>query len=172
MFCRRCALSGHSRCARSCWRAPFSCVTITPPAGTISFDRHAKRVQVGRTEMEGVMAIVVKAYANADDVLIAWQPDPWPAAWVGFQLERRNDTNQQVTTLVNRIPPKAGQGPVQPTGIPSTQSPIRRCIWTDHSVVETDNVSYRVTAGEIAGDGAFSHHSNAVSLLCGATLAF
>jgi phosphatidylserine/phosphatidylglycerophosphate/cardiolipin synthase-like enzyme len=109
------------------------------------------------------MAIVVKAYANADDVLIAWQPDPWPAAWVGFQLERRNDTNQQVTILVNRIPPKAGQGPVQPTGIPSTQSPIRRCIWTDHSVVETDNVSYRVTAVKDAGNGTFALDATSVS---------
>src|ERR1700687_2965830 len=109
------------------------------------------------------MAIVVKAYANADDVLIAWQPDPWPAAWVGFQLERRNDTNQQVTILMNRIPPKAGQGPVQPTGIPSTQSPIRRCIWTDHSVVETDNVSYRVTAVKDAGNGTFALDGTSVS---------
>ena len=39
-----------------------------------------------------MMTIVVNAYANADDVLIAWQPDTWPDDWVGFQLERRNDT--------------------------------------------------------------------------------
>ncbi len=109
------------------------------------------------------MAIVVKAYANADDVLIAWQPDPWPADWVGFQLERRNDTNQQVTVLVNRIPPKAGQGPVLPTGIASTQSPIRRCVWTDHSVVETDNVSYRVTPMKDAANGTFALDAASVS---------
>jgi len=30
-----------------------------------------------------------------------------------FQLERRDNTTQQVTQLVNRIPPKAGDGPVQ-----------------------------------------------------------
>jgi hypothetical protein len=35
-----------------------------------------------------MMTINVKAYANADDVLIAWQPDTWPNDWVGFQLER------------------------------------------------------------------------------------
>jgi hypothetical protein len=63
--------------------------------------------------------INIKAYANADDVLIAWQPDKWSGDWVGFQLERRNDTTQQVTVLVNRIPPKPGEGPVQPIGIPS-----------------------------------------------------
>jgi hypothetical protein len=33
------------------------------------------------------MAIIVKAYANADDVFIAWRPDQWSEDWVGFQLE-------------------------------------------------------------------------------------
>ena len=107
--------------------------------------------------------INIKAYANADDVLIAWQPDKWSGDWVGFQLERRNDTTQQVAVLVNRIPPKPGAGPVQPTGIPSTQSPIRRCIWTDHSVVATDNVSYRVTAVTNTTNGTFSLDSSSVS---------
>jgi phosphatidylserine/phosphatidylglycerophosphate/cardiolipin synthase-like enzyme len=102
------------------------------------------------------MTIAVKAYANADDVLIAWQPDKWADDWVGFQLERRDDHTQQVTVVVNRIPPKPGGGPVQPTGMPSTLSPIRRCIWTDHSVVATDNVSYRVTAMKNASNGTFA----------------
>ena len=109
------------------------------------------------------MTITIKAYANADDVLIAWQPDTWSDAWVGFQLERRNDTTQEATVLVNRIPPKAGQGPVQPTGISSAQSPIRRCIWTDHSVVATDNVSYRVTAMASAANGAFAPDATSVT---------
>ncbi|WP_213738386.1 phospholipase D-like domain-containing protein [Bradyrhizobium sp. dw_411] len=109
------------------------------------------------------MTIVVKAYANADDVLIAWQPDQWPAGWVGFQIERRNDTNQQITLLVNRIPPKAGEGPVQPTGISSAQSPIRRCIWTDHSVAATDSVSYRVTAMTGAAGGPFATDATSAS---------
>ena len=101
------------------------------------------------------MTISVKAYANADDVLIAWQPDSWSSNWVGFQLERRNDTTQQVTIIANRIPPQPGQGPVQPTGVSSAASPIRRCIWTDHGAVATDSVSYRVTAMKAAGKGAF-----------------
>jgi hypothetical protein len=46
-------------------------------------------IEVERTE--GMMTISIKAYANADDVLIAWQPDKWSDDWVGFQLERRND---------------------------------------------------------------------------------
>jgi phosphatidylserine/phosphatidylglycerophosphate/cardiolipin synthase-like enzyme len=102
------------------------------------------------------MTIAVKAFANADDVLIAWQPDTWSDDWAGFQLERRNDTTQQVTVVVNRIPPTAGQGPVQATGVASTQSPIRRCIWTDHNAVATDSVSYRVTAMKDAGNGTFA----------------
>jgi phosphatidylserine/phosphatidylglycerophosphate/cardiolipin synthase-like enzyme len=109
------------------------------------------------------MTIIVKAYANADDVLIAWQPDQWSDDWVGFQLERRNDTTQQVTVVANRIPPKPGQGPVQQTGISSTQSPIRRCIWTDHSAVATDSVSYRVTAMQDAADGSFALDATSAS---------
>ncbi|HYV87317.1 MAG TPA: hypothetical protein VFA91_01980, partial [Candidatus Polarisedimenticolia bacterium] len=100
----------------------------------------------------GTMTIAVKAFANADDVLIAWQPNPWPAKWVGFQLDRRDNTTQKVTALNNRIPPEPGGGPVQPGGVSSALSPFRRCIWTDHSVVETDNVSYRVTAVTQAPD--------------------
>lgn len=109
------------------------------------------------------MTIVVKAYANADDVLIAWQPDQWPADWVGFQLERRNDTTQQVTIMVNRIPPKPGQPPVQQAGISSDQSPIRRCVWADHNVVATDSVSYRVTAMKGPAGGPFTPDATAVS---------
>jgi phosphatidylserine/phosphatidylglycerophosphate/cardiolipin synthase-like enzyme len=97
------------------------------------------------------MPIAVKAYANADDVLIAWEPDTWSSDWVGFKVERRDDVSGQVTVLVNRIPPQAGAGAVQSAGVSSADSPIRRCIWTDHDAVSTDNVSYRVTAMKSAG---------------------
>jgi phosphatidylserine/phosphatidylglycerophosphate/cardiolipin synthase-like enzyme len=96
-------------------------------------------------------------------VLIAWRPDQWSDDWAGFQLEQRNDKTQQVTVVVNRIPPKAGQGPVQATGVSSTQSPIRRCIWTDHSVVAADSVSYRVTAMKNAANGSFAPDATSVS---------
>jgi len=109
------------------------------------------------------MAISVKAYANADDVLIAWRPDQWSDDWVGFQLERRNDTTQSVTVMANRIPPKPGEGPVQQTGLSSAQSPIRRCIWTDHSAVATDSVSYRVTAMKDAANGGFALDATSAS---------
>jgi phosphatidylserine/phosphatidylglycerophosphate/cardiolipin synthase-like enzyme len=114
-------------------------------------------------EREAPMPIAIRAYANADDVLIAWQPDTWSDDWVGFQLERRNDTTEQITVLVNRIPPQPGQGPVQPTGVSSTQSPIRRCLWTDHGVVATDNVSYRVTPMKGPEDGPFAVDSASAS---------
>ena len=109
------------------------------------------------------MTIAVKAWANADDVLIAWQPDTWSSAWEGFQLERRNDATGQVTVVANRIPPKAGEGPVGPQGIASTQSPIRRCLWTDHGAVTTSGVSYRVTAMAAAADGTFAADPASVS---------
>lgn len=109
------------------------------------------------------MTINVKAYANADDILIAWQPGTWSNDWVGFQLERRNNITQQTTVLSNRIPPKPGEKPVADAGISSTQSPFRRCIWTDHSVVDTDNVSYRVTAMNNGANGTFTPDPASVS---------
>ena len=57
------------------------------------------------------MTINVKSYADADDVLIAWQPDQWPGDWVGFQLERRDETTKAVTVLVNRIRPRRARAP-------------------------------------------------------------
>jgi hypothetical protein len=117
------------------------------------------------------MTINVKAYANADDVLIAWQPDTWSNDWVGFQLERRNNTTQQSTVLSNRIPPKPGEKPVADGGISSTQSPFRRCIWADHSVVDTDNVSYRVTAMKDGANGTFTLDSGSGSLWTAAVVA-
>jgi hypothetical protein len=109
------------------------------------------------------MTIAVRAYANGDDVLIAWKPDRWPDGWVGFQLERRNETTKQVAVLANRLPPNPGQGPVQETGISSAQSPIRRCIWTDHNAVATDSVSYRVTAVRGLANGGFALDASSAS---------
>src|SRR5262249_27867188 len=62
----------------------------------------------------------------------------------------------QITPINNRIPPKPGQGPVQPGGVSSALSPIRRCLWTDHNVEATDEVSYRVTAMKASVNGTFS----------------
>jgi phosphatidylserine/phosphatidylglycerophosphate/cardiolipin synthase-like enzyme len=109
------------------------------------------------------MPITVKAFANADDVLVVWEPSPWSNAWVGFMVERRDDTTGQVTTLANRIPPRAGGGLVQDAGIPSSQSPFRRCLWTDHDVAGSGNVSYRVTALSSAAGGAYAPDASSAS---------
>jgi phosphatidylserine/phosphatidylglycerophosphate/cardiolipin synthase-like enzyme len=99
------------------------------------------------------MPLNVKAYANADDILIAWQPTAWDQAWMGFKLERRDTSTGQVTVVPNRIPPKPGQGPVVQDGVSSALSPIRRCIWSDYNVVATGGVSYCVTPMIAAGSG-------------------
>jgi hypothetical protein len=80
------------------------------------------------------MSIAVRAYANADDALIAWRPKPWPDEWVGFALWKRDLKSGAETPINNRIPPKEGAGPVPDDGISSLLSPIRRCIWFDHSI--------------------------------------
>ncbi|MGZ6004500.1 MAG: phospholipase D-like domain-containing protein [Caulobacteraceae bacterium] len=99
------------------------------------------------------MAITVKAYSNGDDVLIAWEPDAWPAPWVGFQLERRDQETNLVTVINNRIPATANGGPLPDGGISSSLSPIRRCIWTDHGVTSSDQACYRVSAMVASGAG-------------------
>ncbi|AZO32397.1 phospholipase D-like domain-containing protein [Mesorhizobium sp. M1B.F.Ca.ET.045.04.1.1] len=99
------------------------------------------------------MPLVIKAYANADDVLVAWNTANWDDTWVGFKLERRDTKTGVQSVIMNRIPPQAGADKVPDDGIPSDQSPIRRCIWTDHSVASTDSVSYRVTAMRAADNG-------------------
>ena len=101
------------------------------------------------------MAITVKVHTNGDDALVAWRPRRWPANWVGFRLERKNADTGEVQTINNRIPPQAGQGEVPPGGIPSDLSPIRRCMWTDHTVDEADRVAYRVTPMVDDGQGGF-----------------
>ena len=102
------------------------------------------------------MTIAVAVHANQDDALIAWRPDPWPAEWQGFRLEIRDLTTGETRTLNNRIPPKAGQGAVPPSGISSQQSPILRCIWTDHRIGNADQVEYRVTPMRLDGDLTYS----------------
>jgi phosphatidylserine/phosphatidylglycerophosphate/cardiolipin synthase-like enzyme len=101
------------------------------------------------------MPIELTVHANDDDVLIAWRPNPWPDAWVGFAIEKRNVQSGQIAVLNNRIPPTRHAGAVPEEGLPSTVSPIRRCIWTDHSVDDTDQIAYRVAAMAQNADGSF-----------------
>jgi hypothetical protein len=109
------------------------------------------------------MTIDVTVHANEDDALIAWRPDPWPDEWVGFMLEIRDLTIGEIRTLNNRIPTKAGQGEVPASGISSQQSPILRCIWTDHRVDNVDQVAYRVTPMQRSGDSSYTPITTAAS---------
>jgi hypothetical protein len=109
------------------------------------------------------MTIDVTVHANEDDALIAWRPDPWPDEWVGFMLEIRDLTIGETRTLNNRIPAKAGQGEVPASGISSQQSPILRCIWTDHRVDNVDQVAYRVTPMQRSGDSSYTPITTAAS---------
>ncbi|BCH05010.1 hypothetical protein MesoLj131b_70090 (plasmid) [Mesorhizobium sp. 131-2-5] len=106
------------------------------------------------------MPLVIKAYANSDDVLIAWNASDWDESWVGFKLDRRDTKTGIESVIMNRIPAQPGGQQVPDTGISSDQSPIRRCIWTDHSVASTDSVSYRVTAMRAAKDGFSADESS------------
>lgn len=116
------------------------------------------------------MVIRIKAFANADDVLIAWEPEEWPDALVGFQLERKDEKTGAISIINNRIPPKPGQGATAPGGISSALSPIRRCIWTDHGVTATDQLSYRVTGMTDDGHGGFAADAETVSVWTEPTL--
>jgi len=98
------------------------------------------------------MTIQIFAHSNQDDVLIAWQPQPWDEAYIGFTLERRDAKTQDITVLNNRVPPTQGAGPVPAAGISSQTSPFRRCMWIDHEPGDTDEVEYRVTP--VIADGA------------------
>ncbi len=90
------------------------------------------------------MTIHILAYANSDDALIAWRPDPWQDAWIGFALWKRDVKTGVETPIHNRIPAKKGGPPVPINGISSVASPIRRCIWFDHGINPGDRVQYRV----------------------------
>jgi len=99
------------------------------------------------------MTISVTVHCNDDDALIAWRPDPWSDAWVGFMVEKRDGTTGEATTLNNRIPATVGQGQTPASGVSSQASPFRRCIWIDHMIDPADALQYRVTPMVAAGDG-------------------
>jgi hypothetical protein len=119
-------------------------------------DIEASQSQRSRGDLKGLkMAIELKAYSNGDDVLIAWSPEDWPQQWVGFQLERRDVATGVVSVISNRIPPKPNDPQPPVGGISSATSPIRRCIWTDHGVTESDVFCYRVSAMVSDGSDGF-----------------
>jgi hypothetical protein len=87
------------------------------------------------------MAFKISAFANCDDVFLAWEPGQDIAGCIGFAIERR--VNGSATVLENRVGFKDG---VAPDPAPSTDYPFQRLTWTDHGLKRGDKVSYRVTA--------------------------
>jgi len=110
------------------------------------------------------MGIIVKVHANDDDALIAWKIDPWPSDCVGFAVEKRNVKTGEIGWLNNRIPPKPGATASAQAGVESNLSPILRCIWTDHSVDDTDEVQYRVSVVGKGGPGAASDWTDPLTI--------
>jgi len=98
------------------------------------------------------MPVILHVYANSDDALLAWRPEPWQDDVVGFTVERKDLASGAVTTLNNRIPADPG-GTVPAGGVASSASPIRRCMWTDHEVEQGGKVAYRVIPMTESGDG-------------------
>lgn len=89
------------------------------------------------------MSIRVAAYANGDDVLVAWKPDAPIPGCLGFALYRRRNGKEEL--VPNRIgwedlvpPPPPG------TFKPSTEWPIQRFQWSDFDAQNGDKVQYRV----------------------------
>jgi len=70
---------------------------------------------------------------------------------VGFALWKRDLKSGAEPPINNRIPPKEGAGSVPDDGISSLLSPIRRCIWFDHSINAGDRMQYRVVPIVAAG---------------------
>src|SRR5689334_3952070 len=100
------------------------------------------------------VTIKVAAYANADDVFIAWAPSAHIPDCRGFLLERgrKTGTKENIEPVWNRVgfakdKPKSGEYR------PSDVWPFQRFNWTDHAVGVGDKVRYRITAMIDAGAG-------------------
>jgi phosphatidylserine/phosphatidylglycerophosphate/cardiolipin synthase-like enzyme len=98
--------------------------------------------------------ISIKAYANSDDVFVAWAPSEFMPGCRGFLLERARatETGNIVEPVENRVGfkqdnPKSGEHR------PSSEWPFQRFNWTDHAVDVGNKVRYRVTAMIDAGSG-------------------
>jgi phosphatidylserine/phosphatidylglycerophosphate/cardiolipin synthase-like enzyme len=89
------------------------------------------------------MSIRIAAYANGDDVFIAWKTGAAIPGCLGFALHRRRNGKEEI--VENRIgwedlvpPPKPGSHK------PSNVWPIQRFQWTDFMADPGDTVQYRV----------------------------
>jgi phosphatidylserine/phosphatidylglycerophosphate/cardiolipin synthase-like enzyme len=103
------------------------------------------------------MAIILKAYANCDDVFLAWSPGEAIPNCLGFAIEcrrRKNGTLGPATPLSNRVGFKA-DAPKAGDRRPSRDWPFQRYDWTDHAADLGDEISYRVVA-RVGAPGALA----------------
>jgi phosphatidylserine/phosphatidylglycerophosphate/cardiolipin synthase-like enzyme len=90
--------------------------------------------------------VKIAAYANCDDVLIAWRIKKTITDCWGFALEREMKDAQGVTRsyVENRTGFRSNPGDADTTR-PSNEWPFQRFSWTDHKVNTGDTVRYRVS---------------------------
>jgi PLD-like domain len=88
---------------------------------------------------------IIKAFANCDQVYVAWRYDQLIPNCIGFALYKRKNDESEATAepLPNHIG-FAGQTPQPGETRPSTDWPIQRFTWTDYDVAANDKVSYMV----------------------------
>lgn len=101
----------------------------------------------------------LSAYANNDQVIIAWQYNDAITDCIGFAVYRKLN-NQPEEALMNRIgfeDEEFEKGEQQP----STKWPIQRFLWTDFSVSDGDSVSYRIVPILFDGDSLSEDNGNA-----------
>lgn len=104
----------------------------------------------------------ISAYANNDQVIIAWQYKEAITDCIGFAVYRKlnDETESEADALMNRVgfeDEKFNPGEQRP----STEWPIQRFIWTDFSVSEGDFASYKVVPILFNGDKLVKDSSNA-----------
>lgn len=100
------------------------------------------------------MAIQIEAFANSDDVFVAWRSDNPISDCVGFELRRTRNGKAEVVN--NRIT-FDGENVDARKQAPSDKSPIRRYAWTDHEPNQGEKVSYLVVPVIQKGNGSPQH---------------
>ncbi len=118
------------------------------------------------------MSIEIAAFANCDDIYIVWRSSKPIKNCVGYALLRtmykgKKELREEV--VLNRIDFNAKQ-PRPNEKVPSTQSPFRRCDWTDHGLNAGARARYRVVpvilrnGKQVIDDSQSSPDSNIVEL--------
>lgn len=94
------------------------------------------------------MAVKLRAYANCDDVYLAWTSPAPIANCLGFAIEcrrRRNGKVGAVAAISNRVG-FAADDPHSGDKRSSREWPFQRYDWTDHAADLGDEIEYRVVA--------------------------